>query len=70
MHLGQLANCFNDFNEDRAVLQVQNNSIVSVLWAQTQAKDTRPGILKCAEASKTAPIQDTSTHGEHYKTLG
>ena len=33
----------NDFNDDRAVLQVQNNSIVSALWAQTQAKDTRPG---------------------------
>ncbi len=57
MHLGQLANCFNDFNDDRAVLQVQNDCIASVtvllqqqpfrqvaaLWARTQAKDARSG---------------------------
>ena len=30
MHLGQLANCFNDFNDDRAVLQVQNDCIATV----------------------------------------
>ncbi len=50
MHLGQLANCFNDFNDDRAVLQVQNDCIATVtvlqvaaLWARTQAKDARSG---------------------------
>ena len=36
MHLGQLANCFIDFNDDRAVLQVQNDciAIVTVLLQQ------------------------------------
>ena len=30
MHLGQLANCFNDFDDDRAVLQVQNDCIAAL----------------------------------------
>ena len=42
VHLGQLANCFNDFNDDRAVLHVQNSCIATVtILLQQQHKVPR-----------------------------
>ena len=73
MHLGQLANCFNDFNDDRAVLQVQNDCIATVtVWLQQQHKVPRmhDQVLNRTKAPKTEPIQSALTTGEHCKALG
>ena len=74
MHLGQLANCFNDFNDDRAVLQVQNDCIatVTVLLQQQPLGPNRQRmhdrVLDRTKAPKTEPIQSALTTKEHCKS--
>ncbi len=65
MHLGQLANCLNDINvnDDRAVLQVQNDCIATVTVLLQQHK-----VLNRTKAPKTEPIQSVLTIGEHCKS--
>ncbi len=71
MHLGQLANRFNAFNDDQAVLQVQNDCIATVtVLLQQQHKVPRPAQLPAnrTKAPKTEPIQSALTTGEHCKS--
>ena len=71
MHLGQLANCFNDFNDDRAVLQVQNDCIATVRWRPFRPEHRQrmhDRVLNRTKAPKTEPIQSALTIGEHCKS--
>jgi len=71
MHLGQLANCFEDFNDDRGVLQVQNDCFATVtvlLQQQHRVPRQAQPLLNRTKATKTEPIQSAMTTGEHCKS--